>query len=60
MTLPPAVEKYYRVTRNGPTIEMRCKHPGCRKGWGLPDKEGEMKPGTVLTLLNHAYSHNED
>ena len=57
--LPDVVLDYFEVTNRRTFWELWCR--GCRRGWQLDysvaDRDGEIAPGNILHLLNHAKSH---
>jgi hypothetical protein len=52
--------EYYDSEDKGSVWHLWCKV--CKRGWQLtkPAGEAEVKPGNLLHLLNHAYSHKPE
>jgi hypothetical protein len=52
-----SVRQYFKVTETLAQWELRCLK--CRANYALLKRPsgGEIHPGNILALLNHAYSH---
>ena len=53
--LPKSVRQHYKVTEKRAEYILECKE--CPSRFSLKPGPGGISGGTVLALLNHAYSH---